>query len=934
MPPTDSTPGIKSASGFEHLYSLKAYNKIPLHEYKSTKTGLTVIVAEVEGPIVNGYFCLVTEALDDDGLPHTLEHLVFLGSEEYPYKGVLDLLANRCLASGTNAWTDVDHTCYTMETAGSEGFLTLLPIYLDHILYPILTDEGFVTEVHHVTGEGEDAGVVYCEMQGRENSAESRMHLTMARKIYPGECGYSSETGGIMKNLRESCSNTKVRNYHKEFYRPENLKLIITGQIKPEEVFQALEKLEDKILAKGPRGEFIRPWQKPVPPFKTAEDLVVKYPSDEENNGMFGVAWRGPPAVGDQYALSAVGILMKYLSDLSISSLQKEFIEIPEPYASRVSYSIQENAESCVYFFFHNVPANKLALVKPKLDQVLKQIADDEDIHMEQMKNVINRHIQESLSSVEVNPHHTVAFMVIGHMLYGNTKEDLEQRVNPIVDLKKMLDEPKSFWVSLLKQYFVDNIQLAIQGVPSIQEQASMASDEKARIEQQIKDLGEEGLKKKDEMLEKAIAYNERPPPDSMLQSVPIPSVKSISFHSIERFSSKSEDKSRIDLSKTPVFTYFDHIKSNFVYMFALLDTSKLNAEQRMFLPILLETIQESAIRRGETVIPRDQVIAQMNVDLVSWTATIGLGGGNASSFKVGPHSQTATLTVQVECAKYAKGIAWLREFLYETVFDVEVLKIMANKMANNIAQLKRNGRSMVAYAMKAMIYNKDSNIQANGILSQHAFLTKLLEQLDSDESKSVIETFESIRKIITSPDNVVLYCAGNVDLVNGAAELLDDFLPKSLNELQTQKPLHVTPDYSLLLENLATDSPANCIIGMGCLESSFFYQATPSIKDFNDPDYPALMLYLQYLIQCEGPLWKQVRGKGLSYGYTMSLKPNEGLLYLVFIKSTNVVGAYKESQDIVTQQLQEKKWDANLFESAKSSLIFELIDNEKTIGS
>lgn len=46
-----------------------------------------------------------TEAFDDDGLPHTLEHLIFLGSEQYPYKGVLDLLANRCLASGTNAWT-------------------------------------------------------------------------------------------------------------------------------------------------------------------------------------------------------------------------------------------------------------------------------------------------------------------------------------------------------------------------------------------------------------------------------------------------------------------------------------------------------------------------------------------------------------------------------------------------------------------------------------------------------------------------------------------------------------------------------------------------------------------------------------------------------------------------------------------------------------
>ena len=53
-------------------------------------------------------------------------------------QGVLDLLANRCLASGTNAWTDTDHTCYTMTTAGSEGFLQLLPIYVDHILHPTL----------------------------------------------------------------------------------------------------------------------------------------------------------------------------------------------------------------------------------------------------------------------------------------------------------------------------------------------------------------------------------------------------------------------------------------------------------------------------------------------------------------------------------------------------------------------------------------------------------------------------------------------------------------------------------------------------------------------------------------------------------------------------------------------------------------------------
>jgi Zn-dependent M16 (insulinase) family peptidase len=70
-----------------------------------------------------------------------------MGSKKYPYKGVLDQLANRAFSEGTNAWTDTDHTCYTLATAGHEGFLRLLPVYMDHILFPTLRPEGFLTEV-------------------------------------------------------------------------------------------------------------------------------------------------------------------------------------------------------------------------------------------------------------------------------------------------------------------------------------------------------------------------------------------------------------------------------------------------------------------------------------------------------------------------------------------------------------------------------------------------------------------------------------------------------------------------------------------------------------------------------------------------------------------------------------------------------------------
>lgn len=70
-------------------------------------------------------------------------------------------------------------------------------------------DSGFITEVHHVSEDGEDGGVVYCEMQGRENSGESLAHYNLMQLAYP-KSGYSSETGGIMRNLRTSTTNTKV----------------------------------------------------------------------------------------------------------------------------------------------------------------------------------------------------------------------------------------------------------------------------------------------------------------------------------------------------------------------------------------------------------------------------------------------------------------------------------------------------------------------------------------------------------------------------------------------------------------------------------------------------------------------------------------------------------------------------------------------------
>lgn len=73
-----------------------------------------------------------------------------------------------------------------------------------------------------------------------------------------------------------------------------------------------------------------------MPPLSDSKYLKINYPSDEENNGLFCVAWRGPSVVKDLYTFGTTSLLLKYLTDFSVSPLQKEFVEIEDPYASKV----------------------------------------------------------------------------------------------------------------------------------------------------------------------------------------------------------------------------------------------------------------------------------------------------------------------------------------------------------------------------------------------------------------------------------------------------------------------------------------------------------------------------------------------------------------------------------------------------------------------
>jgi Zn-dependent M16 (insulinase) family peptidase len=257
---------------------------------------MRVVVIDQKGPKVNGYFVLATEIFDDSGAPHTLEHLVFMGSRNYKYKGFLDKLATR-LYSNTNAWTATDHTAYTLDTAGWEAFSRMLPVYLEHVVAPTLTDEGCYTEVHHIDGSGNDAGVVYSEMQGVQNNAAELIDLAARRLTYPEGVGFRYETGGMMEQLRVLTAE-RIRAFHREMYQPKNLCLIITGEVDQEDMLERLDQFEDTILdvIPSPDSPFKRPWvdSMQAPPLPQSIVKTVEFPEEDESYGELEIRFLGP----------------------------------------------------------------------------------------------------------------------------------------------------------------------------------------------------------------------------------------------------------------------------------------------------------------------------------------------------------------------------------------------------------------------------------------------------------------------------------------------------------------------------------------------------------------------------------------------------------------------------------------------------------------
>ncbi|KAI8137402.1 Metalloenzyme, LuxS/M16 peptidase-like protein [Fennellomyces sp. T-0311] len=921
-----------AASNYKKICQVPTDYGITFTKYKSSETGLTVAIADIEAPLVNGYFALATESFDDFGCPHTLEHLVFLGSEQFPYKGVLDSLANRAIAQGTNAWTDVDHTCYTITTAGSEGFLKLLPIYVDHILYPTLTESGYHTEVHHINGKGEDAGVVYSEMQGCQNSGDDRIHLRMRRIMFPEGNGYRSETGGLMECLRELAVE-KIRTYHRDYYRPDNLCLIITGTVDHDRVLKALVPVEENIISKGPLPPLQRPWIETgnFPNLEKNIEETVLFPDEDESMGTILFSWNGPMC-HDYLQLKALEVLNMYLTDSPVSVLQKEFVEIEDPLCTDVDFHATDHLKTTIMLTASNVPLEEMEGFPAHLVATFKRLVDQEDVDMDRMKTIIEKEMLKVLDGIETDAHDTAAAICISDFLYGKLDgSDLKECVQDQKYLGILGGYQKSDWLDVLKKWYLDPPHVTLFGKPSAQFAEQLAGEEKKRVEKQRTDLGEAKLEELQKKLDDAMAANDVPLPNDILENFTIPPVSSINFINVLTARNGSETQMSNEIQEyvnkdastgIPLFIQFDHVHSRFVKVSAHISASSVPSHLLPYTSLLLKAIFSLPVDRDGESISFEDVVTGLSEDTVEYEA----GLGTTSGFR-----ELLVFTFKMEASKYEKGIQWLQDILWNTQFTAERLKIVAFQILNDIPQAKRDGHNMANAAMRALQYDASKSANAaRNVLFQTNFLQEVVQKLDSDPD-SVISDLETYRTALCHPDNIRIHVTGNILKLKAPRTSFASICSRMSHPQQNLAP--VTLSQHVLNPSGLEPGKIGAVVSLPSIENSFSLQTVKGPSSFEDPDVPALLVMAELLDTMEGIFWKFIRGQGLAYSCFLSTDVEEAHISFTIYQSPDAFKAFAQAKHVIDQLANnEMEIETSAVDGAKSAVIYSLVARENTM--
>lgn len=139
-----------------------------------------------------------------------------------------DKLMSAIGATGTNAYTSYDVTCYT-ENIPSNEIENWAMIQADRFEHPVI--RGFHTELE----------TIYEEKNMSLTSDGRKMNEAMLTALFPSHPYGTQTVLGTQENLKNP-SITNVKNYHKQWYVPNNMAVCVAGDFDPDNMVDIITK--------------------------------------------------------------------------------------------------------------------------------------------------------------------------------------------------------------------------------------------------------------------------------------------------------------------------------------------------------------------------------------------------------------------------------------------------------------------------------------------------------------------------------------------------------------------------------------------------------------------------------------------------------------------------------------------------------------------
>ena len=200
---------------------------------------------------------------DDTGVAHILEHCVLAGSRSFPVREPFFEMIKMSMATFINAMTGEDSTYYPVASNVPKDLFNLAEVYFDATFHPLLTEQTFRREGHHLApvppangnghghgggdtnggdtngggaGGGRDrtprlniSGIVYNEMKGVFSDPNARLGRLLNHRLLPDTL-YAHESGGAPEAIPD-LTYEAFRQFHATYYHPTNAYFFAYGDV-------------------------------------------------------------------------------------------------------------------------------------------------------------------------------------------------------------------------------------------------------------------------------------------------------------------------------------------------------------------------------------------------------------------------------------------------------------------------------------------------------------------------------------------------------------------------------------------------------------------------------------------------------------------------------------------------------------------------------